>query len=135
MSEIRLDYDKIEFSDIKLIFEHRGWLVKYFNLNSVEVCKTRKGYHVKIVITKQLEPRDILLLQILLGSDINREIYNFVRQQNGELLKNWNRLYTKKYLVLGTKIVETLGEEKFLKGKTEELKKTIENCVDKEGKI
>jgi hypothetical protein len=101
----------------------------------VDVSKTRKGYHVRIKIQKKLDDRDLLLLQILLGSDINREIYNFVRQQNGELLKNWNRLYDKKHIILGTKIVEDIGEEKYSESMSKEVEDEIINCVDIEGHL
>jgi hypothetical protein len=135
MSELRMDYDGISFEDVKQIFQHRGWIIRFFKMVYVDVSKTRKGYHVRIKIQKKLDDRDLLLLQILLGSDINREIYNFVRQQNGELLKNWNRLYDKKHIILGTKIVEDIGEEKYSESMSKEVEDEIINCVDIEGHL
>jgi len=135
MSELRMDYDGISFDAVKQIYQHRGWIIRFFKLIYVDVSTTRKGYHVRIKIEKKLDDRDILLLQILLGSDINREIYNFVRQQNGELLKNWNRMYTKKWIVLGTKIVEDIGEEKYSESMNKEVEDEIINCVDIEGHL
>ena len=135
MSELRMDYDGISFDAVKQIFQHRGWIIRFFKLDWVDVCETRKGFHVRIKINKKLDDRDILLLQILLGSDINREIYNFVRQQNGELLSNWNRLYTKKWIVLGTKIIEEISEEKYSEEKSKDVENEIINCVDIEGRL
>jgi hypothetical protein len=135
MSEIKLDYDGIEFSDVKQIFTHRGWLVKYLKMESMTVSKTRHGYHLRISIKKHLADKDLLLVQILLGSDINREIYNLCRILNGELTRNWNRLYDKKNIVLDTRIGEKLSQERFLKGYTNELKKIIEASNDPEASL
>jgi hypothetical protein len=135
MSEIKLDYDKITFQDVTLIFEHRAWLLKHLGLDHVEVFKTRKGYHIRAHLNKTIEDRDILLIQILMGSDIHREIYNFIRIYDGQLIRDWNKLYTKKYLILGTRIAEELGGERELKGYTRQLAKTIEECVDLGGFI
>lgn len=110
-SEIKLDYDNITTRDIQLIFEHRGWLIKYFGIVGVETYETDRGYHILIIVEADLDPRDVLLLQILMGSDIQRDIYNFIRHCNGEIIENWNRLYTKKNIILGTKAIPVSGEK------------------------
>jgi hypothetical protein len=132
LSEIKLDYDKIEFSDVKMIFQHRGWLIKFLRMESIAISKTKHGYHIRIAIKKHLGDKEILLTQILLGSDINREIYNLCRVLNGEITRNWNRLYDKKNIVLDTRIGAELSHERFLKGYTNELKKIIENSKNPE---
>jgi hypothetical protein len=125
MSELKLDYDGITYADIQQIFKHRGWLVKALGFRQVEVGTSTHGYHVRISIDKKIQDRDILLAQILLGSDINREVYNFIRVYKGELLKNWNRLYTKKWIMLNTRIGEQIGEERFAEVLSEDLKNII----------
>lgn len=132
MSEIKLDYDGIGFNDVKQIFTHRGWLVKYLKVETLIVCKTKHGYHIRISIKKHLGDKEILLTQILLGSDINREIYNLCRVLKGELTRNWNRLYDKKTVVLDTRIGEELSHERFLKGYTVQLRDIIEASKDPE---
>ncbi len=108
---LKLDYDNITTKDVQLIFEHRGWLIKYFGIVEVQAFDTKKGYHLRITIEADLDPRDVLLLQVLMGSDIQRDIYNFIRHCNGEILENWNRLYTKKHIILGTRAVPVSGEK------------------------
>jgi hypothetical protein len=110
-SEIKLDYDNITTRDIQLIFEHRGWLIKYFGILKVQSFITDRGYHVLIVIERDLPPEDVLLLQILMGSDIQRDIYNFIRHCDGDILKNWSRLYTKKNIILKGLAIPVSGEE------------------------
>jgi len=61
---------------------------------------------VKARIGGDFDEKDILLIQLLMGSDIQRDIYNFLRQHDGQLIEHWNRLYTKKYLILGTRVKE-----------------------------
>lgn len=134
-SKIKLDYDKITSRDVCLIFEHRAWLLKHFGVLNVRAFSTKKGYHVRIEIEEDLEYHDIILLQMLMGSDIHREIYDFIRAHAGQLVDKWNKLYTKKYLVLGTKIKEPLGGERQLKGLTKDLIKSIEDAKDLEGFI
>ena len=101
-SIVKLDYDNITVKDVQLIFHHRGWLLKYFGIVDIGAYETNKGYHVAVVIEADLEPRDVLLLQVLMGSDIQRDIYNFIRKYNGENIEDWNKLYTKKWIILGT---------------------------------
>lgn len=109
-TELKLDYDNITVKDVQLIFHHRAWLLKYFSILEIEAFETKNGYHVLVTVDEDIDPRDVMLIQILLGSDINREIFNFIRNYNGELMKHWNRLYTKKYLLLITKPLEVSGE-------------------------
>ena len=59
---------------------------------------------MRIDTVKEVDPDDILLLQILLGSDIKREIYNFIRKYKGLKLRTWNKLYTKKMIFLKTRV-------------------------------
>lgn len=134
-TEIKLDYDKILSKDVCLIFEHRAWLIKYFEVERIRAFSTKRGYHVRIDIKEELDDRDVILLQMLMGSDIHREIYNFLRQHDGDLIENWNKLYTKKHLVLNTKIKKAISSERYLKGLTKDLIKSIEKAKDLRGHL
>jgi hypothetical protein len=135
LAEIKLDYDGIEFNDVKQIFEHRGWLIKYLKLESCLVTKTRHGYHLRISVRRHLVDKDLLLIQILLGSDINREIYNLCRILDGELTRNWNRLYDKKNIILDTRIGEELSHERHLEGYTRQIREIIRAAKDPEAAL
>jgi len=135
LTELKFDYDKILFQDVELIFEHRGWLLKYLQVDHIEVFTTRRGYHVRAFIKTKLSDRDILLVQILMGSDIQREIYDWVRLHDGKLLEEWNKLYTKKFLVLGTRIATEIGGETFRSGLTEKLSSVLNETKDLSGFI
>ena len=111
MTILKLDYDKITTRDIQLIFHHRGWFLKSLGILSVGAWQTTKGYHVLVAVETYLKPEHVILAQILMGSDINRDIYNFLREIDGQLMKVWNKLYTKKYIILGAKIGEELSGE------------------------
>lgn len=121
MSErLKLDYDDIGFKDVELIFHHRGWLVHRLSRGcsvpcshpTVQVARTRHGYHVEIDVCAPLDPREVILVQILLGSDVHREIYNLLHHLDGELVATWNKLFDKRYIILGTRLKPNGGERR-----------------------
>ncbi len=109
-TEIKLDYDNITVKDVQLIFHHRAWLLKSLECVGLECHETTNGYHVKAILLGEYDPKEVMLIQMLMGSDINREIYNFLRYRNGDLLEHFNRLYTKKYMILSTEAREVGSE-------------------------
>ena len=133
-TELKLDYDTITVRDVQMIFHHRAWLLKYFKIVAMECWETRKGYHVKVTVEEDLDPRDVLLIQVLMGSDINRDIFNLIRNWNGEIMKNWNKLYTKKYIILKTEVRE-ISKEKECPQLYERLKYEIDEAKDWRGLI
>ena len=135
MTKIKLDYDRITTRDIGLIFEHRGWLFKYFGMKTLDVSESPKGYHVRIDTELYVADDDVLLLQILMGSDINREIYNFIRKYEGLKIETWNKLYTKKMIFLRTALMEEKPTEKPCPLLLERITEALENCKDLEGCI
>ena len=76
---------------------------------------------------------DVQMIQLLMGSDIHREIYNFLRRIDGQLIEQWNKLYTKKYLVLGTKIKEELSGEEYCPQLEDRVMEALKNAKDLEG--
>ena len=135
MSLIKLDYDKITTRDIGLIFHYRAWLLKYFGIQEVRSFETSRGYHIRITLETELDDRDVQMIQILMGSDIHREIYNFLRRIDGQLIKKWNKLYSKKHIVLGTRIKEELSSEEECPILQEKVLKEIEDAKDLRGYI
>ena len=62
---------------------------------SVSVCETTKGYHVVLETYETImEQKDILILQLFLGSDKQRELFGYRRIINS--IENWNVLFSKK---------------------------------------
>jgi len=135
LTQIKLDYDMITTRDIELIFNHRGWLMKYFGYYNLETTETQKGYHVRFNTIKYVADDDVLLLQILLGSDIQREIYNFIRKYEGLKIETWNKLYTKKLILLRTAIIEERPTEQHCQVLWDRIKRALENCRELEGCI
>jgi len=68
-------------------------------VESVEVYETSKGLHIYVyVFTKrQLTNQDIVVLQLALGSDYKRELFNWVRVRQNNDIKHWNILFRRKY--------------------------------------
>lgn len=109
-TKLKLDYDGIDEDDVARIFYHRGWLLDELGLVKLEASKTARGFHVAVEVQATLTDADIILAQILLGSDLYREIYNFVHHANGQLASQWNKLFDKKFIILGTQLKEISHE-------------------------
>lgn len=129
-TKLKLDYDNIDEDDVALIFYHRGWLLRKLGLEIIETANSTHGIHVEATVSKNLRPENVILAQILMGSDIYREIYNFLRNCDGELISQWNRLFDKKSIILGTRIKE-IGREIPNPKLAERLRKQIEKKVVK----
>lgn len=110
MTRLKLDYDDITFHDVELIYAHRGWLLRRLGLEDLRVAKSKHGYHVEADVSQELDPREVVLVQVLLGSDIHREIYNLLHHLDGDLVETWNKLFDKKFLILGTRLKPNGGE-------------------------
>lgn len=109
--------------------------MKYMGYNDMKCTETHKGYHVRFNTVKYIHPDDVLLYQILLGSDIQREIYNFIRKYEGLKIETWNRLYTKKLILLRTEIVEERPTEQYCAILDKRITRALANCRDLEGCI
>lgn len=111
MTILKLDFDGITEKDVELIFYHRGWLLKRLGMSKLEASHTKNGHHVEITLSRELEPQDIIVAQLLMGSDFNREIYNFLHHLDGEMPDQWNKLFDKKYIILNTRL-KLIGQER-----------------------
>lgn len=93
MKTIKLDFDKPSYPNT---FFERMWVLDRLNIDiqRILIRRTPHGYHIKIEIRQDLDDIDILILQLLLGSDYRREFFNYQRIKAG--VKNWNILFDKK---------------------------------------
>lgn len=57
-----------------------------------------KGWHLWFKSPRKLSDVETILIQLLLGSDRKRELYNYMRVKNGARLDDWNLLFDEKYI-------------------------------------
>lgn len=66
----------------------------------VELAPTRRGWHMAIIWNREFEPAQLVALQLLLGSDQNREALNLSRVlcgiQTPAQKRGWNVLFKTK---------------------------------------
>jgi len=71
--------------------------------DSTEVLETKKGFHFyhNVISERPLTPLEIIIIQLALGSDYKREVFNLRRARawlDGEELEDgWNTLFKYKY--------------------------------------
>jgi hypothetical protein len=96
--ELKIDIDKKDKRDFMRRYQA---LYRYFRFKLVdyEITETRKGYHVRLIIDFpfKVTSEEIVLLQLLLGSDWKREMLNYLRVKNG--IEDWNKLFNVKYRI------------------------------------
>lgn len=84
------------------------WSRLRFNLKKIDEKKTKHGRHFRIVFSckQDLTDVDLVFLQLALGSDYHREIFNWCRIKAG--FKRWNVLFNKKYDASGKLISQEI---------------------------
>jgi len=95
---IKIDIDDRNTFDIeRFLWALRNLLATDDNvkIEEVEVYETKKGYHIYLHLKQEIPPLQCLIWQCLLGSDINRELFNYMRIKDGD--KNWNVLFKRKW--------------------------------------
>ena len=102
--KIKLDYD-CEWRIVQRVFKERGWLLKRLGITSLLVFQTKKGFHVMVDIKTKLDQFEILYVQMILMSDSNREILNFLRYKKYGDSKNF--LFDSKNFLRDYKIVSS----------------------------
>jgi len=58
--------------------------------------RTRHGWHIVIEWGRRFSPLEIVAMQCVLGSDLERETYNLARVMSGKKSKRWNLLFERK---------------------------------------
>lgn len=82
---IKLDFDMKDKSKFPKKIERVKKLLKYaskyfeYKVQKIEVAETRHGFHVLIYLNRSLPLYVIVFLQLWLGSDRYRELYNMHR--------------------------------------------------------
>ena len=102
--ELKLDFDFKPRSAkrfAKEIANKLNFLASYFSISVIDVSvyETNKGLHLYISIysSVELDDRDIVVLQLALGSDYKRELFNWLRVRSNDKFKHWNVLFKVKY--------------------------------------
>ena len=110
---MKIDIDE---KNKKLLFNLSKRLIilkKYLGLQilNIDEKESNSGYHIRLdVISKiPLDDKDIVFLQLWLGSDWRRELFNFLRVKHG--FKRWNVLFKKKVRFIKGKM-KVVSEEK-----------------------
>ena len=98
METLKIDIDIKDFNKVKSIISNRCRAV--FNILGINpiscrVYSTARGYHVYIDIFGDYTSFDMCFLQMAVGSDYKREVFNYMRFKNN-LDKKWNILFSKK---------------------------------------
>ena len=69
---------------------------------AIELARSRRGWHMAIIWNRDFEPAQLIALQLLLGSDQNREALNLSRVLCGLHTeaheRGWNILFSSKVL-------------------------------------
>jgi len=102
--ELKLDFDFKPRSAkrfAKEIANKLNFLTSFFGIRviDVKVYETNKGLHLYISLYSNVEltDEDIVVLQLALGSDYKREIFNWLRVRSKDKFKHWNVLFKVKY--------------------------------------
>jgi hypothetical protein len=94
--ELKIDIDgKLKEKEIiKRLFLLQKFL--QFKGIGIDKKKTKHGWHLRFGFTteRELDDRDIVFLQLFLGSDRNRELFNILRVWSG--CKIYNVLFREK---------------------------------------
>jgi len=102
--ELKLDFDFKPKSTRKFgkeIADKLNFLKTFFGIRviDVKVYETNKGLHLYIPICSNVEltDEDVVVLQLALGSDYKRELFNWLRVRSRDKFKHWNVLFKVKY--------------------------------------
>jgi len=86
---------------MKLFFLTKESILNVYGLKSKKMVleESNKGFHLTIELDKDVDNDTMIELQFLLGDDVNRVFYNFMRKQynDDEITTYFNILFTKKY--------------------------------------
>ncbi len=121
--KMKLDIDqKMSYTKLtQMLINKTEAIRKLFNIiypTIFETYKTHKGYHIYITTHSQyrISNKRIVELQLIYGSDPQREIHNLERIEKH--IKNWNVLFNSKYKLKNKKGVFKIGkkisEEKYV---------------------
>lgn len=97
MTLLYLDFDHVPPANLiaRITACCRLW---HWPIEAIRYDRTRRGFHVVVGVRKRIEPALIVAAQAILGSDLNREMFNVMRVQQLEKVspfwrKRFNVLY------------------------------------------
>lgn len=96
-ANIKVDYDtKRNPIKTRNLSNTAKYMSKHkISVTNCEVSKTRKGYHLRVWLSKPIGPYTTLKLQSMLGDDPMRQIFNARRVRNKR--DGWNVLFNEKW--------------------------------------
>lgn len=96
-AELKIDIDEKRLDEKKTI-DRLFLLNRFLQFKGIGILKkkTRHGHHLTVTFetSRKLDDRDIVFLQLALGSDYKREMFNWLRVKSG--CKKWNALFREK---------------------------------------
>lgn len=116
-ADILLDIDQKDV-DAEEIAKRLRFLTMFtsFEFVKIEVYETRKGFHLYFWTDKpKPSAKDKVVMQLALGSDYRREIFNYLRICMTPLPKKWNVLFQSKYDKEGNKVSEEVHSGRTVK--------------------
>jgi len=65
--------------------------------STIGLERTKRGWHMTVIWNRRFKPSEIVMIQLLLGSDIQRERLNAQRIMSGKASnRRWNLLFKEK---------------------------------------
>ena len=95
MTLLKLDFDRPIPRDFFFLLRHYTMLWDW-TVEAVRYDRTRRGWHVVVAVRDDVPPMGIVAAQAILGSDLAREGFNFMRtlhRPRGFFRNRWNVLY------------------------------------------
>ena len=109
---MKIDIDNKDADVMSSMFNRLMILKKHFALFDLEshTTETLKGFHVRIWFRShnKIDDKDLVFFQWVLGSDVMREVFNWVRVRQG--WEHWNALFNDKYILKEDKMEWVSGE-------------------------
>ena len=105
-ADILVDIDKKDVS-AEEIAERMFFISVFtpFDFTRIRVRETAKGFHIYLWCADiKPTPVDKVVIQLILGSDYRRELFNYLRVCGRETPRKWNVLFATKYDGNGNKI-------------------------------
>ena len=108
MTILKLDFDGMSLLEVMKSFQRDRRLLRMMRTHKISKCeiklyKTRRGFHVYVNVFKKMSDHSVVFWQVVLGSDVEREIFNL--QRILKRIPNWNVLFNTKW-VNGKKVSE-----------------------------
>ncbi len=84
MEVIKIDVDDHRFNDYLKLLSFRYRMLRYsgFKIEKANVFKTKHGFHVYFTSGFKRTFNENLLLESLLGSDLNKQLYAFIEKKD-----------------------------------------------------